>query len=183
VDTELEEKPVLVGMGVAEGVLSMMGLRLDVVTVDGMTGAESWAPAPTKEGGGELTAGGEDDGTVGGRTEDGVAENGGGTPGTGPELGRGGDDEHGGPVTVTVTAESIKTVSIPSAPVVVKVGRPPCTAGFVVVAGDGGVVVLPKLTLDDVVVVGVESEGGDEAGVLVGTIPPKLNELVDTEPN
>jgi hypothetical protein len=185
VDTELKEKPVLVVVGITEGVLRLMGVRLDVGTVDGMTGAGSWALLPTEEGDGELTAGEEDDATMGGRTEEGVAEDcAGGKPGGGPELGT----EHGA---VTVTAERMKTVSMPFVPVVVKIDGPPCTAGFVVVvndgAGDGGVIVLPKLTLDDVVVVatvGVENEGEGDPGVLVGTIPPKLNVFGEgVEPN
>lgn len=173
VGSELKEKLVLVGVGIA-GVLRSMVLRLDVVTVDGMTRTGPWALTPTKEGG-ELTAGREDGGTLDETTEDVVTENGGGKPGASPELGTAGEDEHEGPVTVTVTAESIKTVSIRSAPVVVKVGGSPCTAGFVV-ADNGGVVVLPKLTPDGVV---VESKGENKAGVLEGTIPPRLNELVE----
>lgn len=180
VETELKDEPVLVAVGVTKGVLRSMMLGLDVATVDGLTEAGPWALTPTKEGDGELTAGEKGDGRLDGRTEDGVAENcAGGKLGAGPELGTAGGDEHGA---FTVTVESMKTVSIPSAPLVVKADTPPCTEGVV---GDGGVVVLPKLTLDDVVVVGgVESGGGDGVGVLVGTIPPKLNVFVgDAEPN
>ena len=176
-DAELKEKPVLVGVGITEGgALRLMGTRVGVATVvGGMAGAGTWALMLSEEGNGdgETTAGEEDDGTTGGTTEGDVAGNGaGGKAGAGEELGT----EHGG-VTVTVTAESTKTVSMPFVPVDVKVERPPCAAGFVVVVGKRtGVIVLLRLTLDDVVVVeGVESEGGNNAGVLVGTIPPKLN--------
>jgi hypothetical protein len=184
VDAEPKEKPVLVVVGIT-GVLRLMGLRLDVGTVDGMTGVGSWTLSAVKEGAKELTAEEGDDGTVGGRTEEGVAEDcAGGKPGGGPALGTAGEYEHG-----TVTVESMKTVLIPSAPVVGKMDGPPGTTGFVVGvndgASDGGVGVLPKLTLDDVVVVvGVENEGKDDPGVLVGTIPPKLNVFGEgVEPN
>lgn len=153
-----------------------MGPRLGVVTVvDGMAGTGAWTLAPAKEGDGELRAGGEDDGTMGGTTGDGVVVNcAGGMAGAGSELGVVGGTEHGD-VTVTVTAESMKTVSMPFVPVDVKADRPPCAAGFGVAGSTGaGVTVLLKLTLDDVVV-GVESIGGDDAGVLEGTIPPKGN--------
>ena len=164
-DAELKEKPVAVDVGVAPGVLRSMGLMLGVV--DGMAGTGAWTLPPAKEGNGELRAGGEDDGTMGGTTGDGVVENcAGGKAGTGSELGIA-----GGTVTVTVTVESMKTVSIPFVPVDMKVDKPPCAAGIGVFAGTGtGVIVLLKLTLE-----GVGREGGDDAEVLVGTIPPKLN--------
>jgi hypothetical protein len=172
VDAELKKKPVLVGVGVTPGVLRSMGSRLGVVTVvDGMAGTGAWTLAPAKEGNGELRAGGEDDGTIGGTTGDGVVENCGGKASAGSGLGMAGGTVHGD-VTVTVTAESMKTVSMPFVPVDVKADRPPGAAGFGVVVGTAaGVIVLLKLTLDDVVVE-VES---DNAGVLEGTIPPKGN--------
>lgn len=164
VGAELEEELVLVVVGITEGVLRLMGVRLEVGTTGGMTGAG--ALLLTKAGVGEPTAGEEDGGTVGGRTEEGAGEDGAGAkPGGSPELGTVGGTEHGA---VTVTAESMKTVSMPFVPVVVKMDAPPCSAGFVVVvndgAGTGGVILLPKLALDDVVVAG-------------GTIPPKLGVL------
>ena len=168
VDAELKEKPGLVDVGVAPGALRSMGLMLGV---DGMAGTGAWTLPSAKEGSGELRAGGEDDGTMGGTTGDGGVENcAGGNAGTGSELGIAGGAVDGD-VTVTVIVEIMKTVWMPFVPVVVKVDKSPCVAGIGVFAGIGaGVIVLLRLTLD--VVVG--REGGDNADVLVGTIPPKL---------
>ena len=169
VDAELKEKPGLVDVGVAPGALRSMGLMLGV---DGMAGTGAWTLPSAKEGNGELRAGGEDDGTMGGTTGDGGVENcAGGKAGTGSELGIAGGTVDGD-VTVTVMVEIMKTVWMPFVPVVVKVDKLPGAAGIGVFAGTGaGVIVLLRLTLD--VVVG--REGGDNADVLVGTIPPKLN--------
>jgi hypothetical protein len=167
---ELKEKPVLEGMGVAGGALRSMGSRLGVAAVvDGMAEGGAWALAPTKEGNGEPTAGGEDDGTLDGRTEGGAVKNcAGGKAGGGEELGTAGENVHEG-VTVTVTAESMKTVSMPSVPVDVKTDRPGA-AGFVGAVGNGAGVIELKLKLEE----GVGNEGVG-VGVVVGTIPPKLN--------
>jgi hypothetical protein len=161
VDAELKKKPGSVDMGITEeGALRLMGVRLGVVTVvDGMAGAGAWALMLAREGNGGLTTG-----------EDVTKDDAGGKAGTG-SVGTAGGTEHGG-VTVTVTGESMKTVSMPFVPVVVKADRSSCAAGFGVIAGNG-----TGVTLNDVAVVeGVENKGGDDdAGVLVGTIPPKLN--------
>ena len=169
VDAELKEKPGLVDVGVAPGALRSMGLMLGV---DGMAGTGAWTLPSAKEGNGELRVGGEDDGTMGGTTGDGGVENcAGGKAGTGSELGIAGGAVDGD-VTVTVIVEIMKTVWMPFVPVVVKVDKLPGAAGIGVFAGTGaGVIVLTRPTLDDV----VGRVGGDNADVLVGTIPPKLN--------
>jgi len=152
-----------------------MGSRLGVATVvDGMAEGGACALAPTKEGNGEPTAGGEDDGTMDGRTEgDVVGSCAGGKAGGGSELGTAGENVHEG-VTVTVTAESTKTVWMPSVPLDVKMDRPGA-AGFVGVVGNGAGVRELELKLEEVVVVPGMENGGVGVGVVVGTIPPKLN--------
>lgn len=178
-DTKLKGKPGLLVVGITEGQLRMMGLGegVDVGTEEEATGAGFWALLPTKAGNGGLTAGEEDGDTMDGMTEVGGAGNcAGGELGGIPELGTAGGFEH---EAVTVAVESIKTVWTPSVPVAVKMDAPPCTAGFAVGGdvgtGDGDVVV---------VVVGVENEGGVDAGVLGGTVPLEGNVLAeDVEKN
>jgi hypothetical protein len=87
---------------------------------------------------------------------------------------------------VTVTVDSTRTVLMPSEPVDVKMDGPPGatefggTVGAGARAGDGGVAKPPKLKLDEEEVVAAPRMGG----VPDGTIPPKLNVLVeDVEPN
>lgn len=116
-DAGLEKKPGSVGVGITEeGVLRLMGLRVGVVTVvDGMAGAGACALTLATKGTGGLTAGEEVGGTEGGITKDDA----GGKGGTG-SVGTAGGTEHVG-VMVTVTGESMKTVSMPFVPVDVKV--------------------------------------------------------------
>jgi hypothetical protein len=71
----------------------------------------------------------------------------------------GGAVEHAWPVTVNVTVESKRTVLMPSVPVDVKADGPFGTAGFEAVVNAG--------------------LGDDARATLAGTIPPKLNVLVD----
>ncbi len=165
VETELKVKPLLVVVGSTEGGLRLIALKLDVAREGGGTSTGPWALLSVTEGGGELTAGEEDD-RVDERGKDGVWENGDGRkPGVGVELGRVEEVEQG-PVTVIV--ESTKTVCLPSAPAFVKVAGPSGAAEFGRAVGDGdddgGAMPLPTLTL-----VGSE-RGNDEGKTLIGFV-------------
>jgi len=84
-----------------------------------------------------------------------------------------GGDEHAPPVTVTVAVDSKSTVLTPSAPVEVKLEIPFTAAGSGVVggAGEGD----DELTVEVV----VDEDEVVEGAVVEGTIPPKLNVLVE----
>jgi hypothetical protein len=163
---ELKENPAE-GVGVEEeGTLRSMILKLDAEAADGVCA---------------LMLIGEEDEAAGIKKEDDAREDdvrGELSVGWGLKA-RG--VEHAALVTVKVTVESKRTVGRPFAPVVVNSDGPFDTAGFGTgvdaVLGDDEETMPPRLKLDDEKVVGFWGERGDARGVLVGTIPPKLNVL------
>ena len=170
---ELKENPAA-GVGVnEEGTLRSMMLKLDAEAADGVCALMS------------IREGEEAAGTKKGDGVAGVDVRGELSAGSGFKAG---GVEHAGLVTVKVTVESKRTVGMPFAPVVVNSDGPFDTTGLGTGVnaglGDDEETMPPKLKLDDEKVVGVAGEKGGARGVLVGTIPPKLNVLAeDAEPN